>query len=67
MPPRCDDGAIRCDACDACRDAAVTVPQDLVVPSWKLPQHYISSPLLGAVPQERDVLLYFQVCHGSTA
>ena len=36
-------------------------PQDLVIPSFKWPQHYDKSPYLGDVPQEkRDILMYFK-------
>ncbi|KAG2501892.1 hypothetical protein HYH03_000390 [Edaphochlamys debaryana] len=34
--------------------------KDLVIPSFKAPQHYVHSPLLGAPPYERDILLYFR-------
>ncbi|KAJ9511254.1 hypothetical protein QJQ45_017152, partial [Haematococcus lacustris] len=34
--------------------------QDLVIPSWKPPHHFKASPLMGALPLERDVLFYFK-------
>eukprot|EP00198_Chlamydomonas_reinhardtii_P007427 XP_001696764.1 exostosin-like glycosyltransferase [Chlamydomonas reinhardtii] len=37
-----------------------TPGKDLVVPSLKPPSHYASSPLLGAPPLERDILLYLR-------
>ena len=33
------------------------------MPSFKWPMHYDQSPLLGATPQKRDILMYFKVCH----
>ena len=36
------------------------VLQDLLIPAMKPPEHFKSSPLLGAAPLERDVLLYFR-------
>jgi hypothetical protein len=35
--------------------------KDLVIPSLKPPDHYKHSPLMGALPQKRDVLMYFKV------
>lgn len=35
--------------------------QDLIIPAYKPPGHFASSPLLGANPIERDVLLFFRV------
>ena len=37
------------------------VYQDLVVPGFKGPHHYGASPLIGRVPIERDILLFFKV------
>lgn len=34
--------------------------KDLVVPSYKHPHHYHSSPLLGHRPVERNILLFFR-------
>ncbi|KAG2488354.1 hypothetical protein HYH03_013044 [Edaphochlamys debaryana] len=34
--------------------------KDLVIPGFKDPKHYSSSPLLGARPFERDILLYLR-------
>ncbi|KAL6745753.1 exostosin-like glycosyltransferase [Haematococcus lacustris] len=34
--------------------------KDLVIPSWKPPLHFKASPLMGALPLERDVLFYFK-------
>ncbi|KAG2488349.1 hypothetical protein HYH03_013039 [Edaphochlamys debaryana] len=34
--------------------------KDLVVPGFKHPAHYSSSPLAGAAPMERDILLYLR-------
>ncbi|KAG2501891.1 hypothetical protein HYH03_000389 [Edaphochlamys debaryana] len=34
--------------------------KDLVIPAWKPPDHYKQSPLMGAPPVERDILLYFR-------
>ncbi|KAL6749482.1 exostosin-like glycosyltransferase [Haematococcus lacustris] len=34
--------------------------KDLVIPSWKPPHHFKASPLMGALPLERDVLFYFK-------
>eukprot|EP00798_Chlamydomonas_sp_ICE-L_P006523 gene6523-3163_t len=42
-----------------------TPGKDLVIPSWKWPQHYKESPLMGGKPRERDVLMYFK--HNWTA
>ncbi|GAX76857.1 hypothetical protein CEUSTIGMA_g4303.t1 [Chlamydomonas eustigma] len=39
--------------------------KDLVIPSLKLPVHYSSSPLLGAEPLKRDILLFFKGDVGS--
>jgi hypothetical protein len=36
------------------------LPQHLVVPAHKMPQHYSMSPLLGAQPRKRDILLFFR-------
>ena len=33
--------------------------KDLIIPPFKPPQHFMSSPLLGSLPLERDILLYF--------
>ncbi|KAG2437024.1 hypothetical protein HYH02_011455 [Chlamydomonas schloesseri] len=37
-----------------------TPGKDLVIPSLKPPSHYASSPLMGAPPFERDILLYLR-------
>jgi hypothetical protein len=34
--------------------------QHLVLPLFKTPNKYKGSPLLGAAPLERDILLYFR-------
>ncbi|KAG2488357.1 hypothetical protein HYH03_013047 [Edaphochlamys debaryana] len=34
--------------------------KDLVIPGFKPPEHYARSPLLGAAPFERDILLYLR-------
>ncbi len=34
--------------------------KDLVIPSFKAPQHFASSPLLGSKPLARDILAYFK-------
>ncbi|KAG2488355.1 hypothetical protein HYH03_013045 [Edaphochlamys debaryana] len=34
--------------------------KDLVIPGFKTPEHYVRSPLAGAAPYERDILLYFR-------
>ncbi|EFJ52271.1 acetylglucosaminyltransferase [Volvox carteri f. nagariensis] len=34
--------------------------KDLVIPAFKSPDHFQESPLLGAPPLERDILLYFR-------
>lgn len=34
-------------------------PQDLVIPMWKMPGHFRTSPLVGAAPRERKFLLSF--------
>ena len=34
--------------------------QDLVIPSFKLPEHYEHSPLMGAPWKKRDILLFFR-------
>ncbi|KAG2501893.1 hypothetical protein HYH03_000391 [Edaphochlamys debaryana] len=34
--------------------------KDLVIPAFKWPGHYHQSPLLGAAPLERDILLFFK-------
>ncbi|GFR45050.1 hypothetical protein Agub_g6421 [Astrephomene gubernaculifera] len=34
--------------------------KDLVVPGFKPPNHFSSSPLLGSAPYERDILLYLR-------
>ena len=34
--------------------------QDLVVPGFKGPSHFLRSPLMGSEPLRRDVLLYFR-------
>ncbi|GIL78717.1 hypothetical protein Vretimale_380 [Volvox reticuliferus] len=34
--------------------------KDLVIPAFKSPDHFHASPLLGAPPLERDILLYFR-------
>ncbi|KAL6745749.1 exostosin-like glycosyltransferase [Haematococcus lacustris] len=40
--------------------------KDLVIPSWKPPHHFKASPLMGALPLERDVLFYFKGDVGKT-
>ena len=41
--------------------------KDLVIPAFKWPSHYKSSPLLGAAPaKDRDILLYFKGDVGTT-
>jgi hypothetical protein len=40
--------------------ACFTPGKDLVIPLFKAPGKFLSSPLLGAPPLERDVLLYFR-------
>ncbi|GLI69226.1 hypothetical protein VaNZ11_013715 [Volvox africanus] len=37
-----------------------TPGKDLIIPSLKLADHFIASPLLGAPPLERDILLYLR-------
>eukprot|EP00798_Chlamydomonas_sp_ICE-L_P013135 gene13135-3458_t len=34
--------------------------KDLAIPAFMVPPHYKHSPLLGAAPKERDILLYFR-------
>ncbi|KAG2497881.1 hypothetical protein HYH03_004147 [Edaphochlamys debaryana] len=34
--------------------------KDVVIPAFKPPEHFISSPLMGAPPMVRDILLYFR-------
>ena len=43
-----------------CPLLSTLVLQDLLIPAMKPPEHFKSSPLLGAAPLERDVLLYFR-------
>lgn len=34
--------------------------QDLLLPQFKAPAHFKDSPLMGALPKERDIFLYFR-------
>ncbi|GAX80495.1 hypothetical protein CEUSTIGMA_g7933.t1 [Chlamydomonas eustigma] len=40
--------------------ACFTPGKDLVLPSFKWPAHYQHSPLIGATPMKRDILLFFK-------
>ena len=42
-------------------DSTLFLAKDLVIPSFKSSKHYHASPLIGRIPVERNILLFFKV------